>query len=96
MNLSINDSNDPSYTRLELPYRVICRQRYRQAGVLQRKQFVKEIKDHELLQTKALDGVRIHREFCNSNLCPPRIFDKVVLSDSQKSKIEKILANEIA
>ncbi|XP_018570928.1 uncharacterized protein LOC108910707 [Anoplophora glabripennis] len=89
--LTINDSNDPSYTGLVLPYRVICRQRYRRAGVLQRRQFIKEIKDHELLQTQALHGVRIHREFCNANLCAPRIEDMVKLTNQQKRKIEEIL-----
>nr|CAI5844836.1 unnamed protein product [Callosobruchus analis] len=50
------------------PPRVICRQRYRRAGKLQRAQFINEIKEHELLQTRALGGVRIHREFCNAIL----------------------------
>ncbi|CAG9825346.1 unnamed protein product [Phaedon cochleariae] len=92
--LNINDSNDPSYSRLTLPYRVICRQRYRRAGVQQRSQFIKEIKDHELLQTKALDGVRIHREFCNAVIAPPRAEEIIRLTEKQKMKIEEILARK--
>ncbi|XP_023029905.1 uncharacterized protein [Leptinotarsa decemlineata] len=90
--LSLNDSVDPSYSNLVLPYRVVCRQRYRRAGVKQRAQFIKEIKDHELLQTKALDGVRIHREFCNAIIRPPHPDEIIRLTESQKMKIEEILA----
>lgn len=71
-----------------------CRQRYHWAGVKQRKQFIKEIKDHELLQTKALDGVKIHREFCNAIITPPRADEIIKLTEKQKMRIEEIMARE--
>ncbi|XP_030764677.1 uncharacterized protein LOC115888929 [Sitophilus oryzae] len=91
--LTPKDSQDPSYANLkDLPYRVLCRQRYRKAGAKQRAQFVKEIKHHELLQTKALDGVRIHREFCSAIISQPKCEDMITLTREQKIKIEEILA----
>ncbi|XP_028128147.1 uncharacterized protein LOC114324476 [Diabrotica virgifera virgifera] len=90
--LSPKDSYNPSYTNLVLPYRVICRQRYHLAGVKQKAQFIREIRDHELLQSKALDGVRIHREFCNPVLSKPKPNEMIRLTDKQKMKIEEILA----
>ncbi|CAH1960220.1 unnamed protein product [Acanthoscelides obtectus] len=85
------DSNDPSYTNLTLPYRVICRQRYRRAGKLQRAQFINEIKEHELLQARALGGVRIHREFCNAILSMPNLNDLIKLSINENMRLEEIL-----
>ncbi|ENN76132.1 hypothetical protein HUJ04_012171 [Dendroctonus ponderosae] len=62
--LTPRDTQDPSYSQLELPYRVICRQRLRQQAKVMREQFFKELKCMELFQNTALDGVRLHREFC--------------------------------
>ncbi|XP_076270577.1 uncharacterized protein LOC143202725 [Rhynchophorus ferrugineus] len=90
--LTPRDSKDPSYGNLVLPYRVVCRQRYRRAGAIQRAQFIKEIKQHELLQTKALDGVRIHREFCNAIIRQPRPESLIKLTERQKLKLEELLA----
>ncbi|XP_057672289.1 uncharacterized protein LOC130903919 [Diorhabda carinulata] len=92
--IDAKDSIDPSYTNLVLPYRVICRQRYHLAGVKQRAQFIKEIKQHELLQSKALDGVRIHREFCNPILSKPNPNELIKLTRKQKMKLEEILSTK--
>lgn len=53
---------------------------------------MKEIKFLELLQTKALDGVRIHREFSDTVLSKPNRNDMIKLNQDQKRKIEEILS----
>ncbi|XP_050307420.1 uncharacterized protein LOC126744114 [Anthonomus grandis grandis] len=92
--LTPNDSNDPSYTNLKLPYSVICRQRYINAGKKMRAQFIKEIKAHELLRTRALDGVRIHREFCNPIISKIDKKELITLTPKQQERIEYILNND--
>ncbi|ENN79674.1 uncharacterized protein LOC109534596 [Dendroctonus ponderosae] len=87
-----NDTNDPSYTQLKLPYSVVCRQRYRNAAKQQKADFIKEIQAHELLAEKALDGVRIHREFCNPIISPVKESELITLTKEQQERIEKILS----
>ncbi|XP_060518396.1 uncharacterized protein LOC132697121 [Cylas formicarius] len=70
---------------------VICRQRYRTAAAKQRAQFIKEINRHELLQIKALDGVRIHRGFSNPVICQAKPKELVQLTAKQRMRIEDIL-----
>ncbi|XP_066147661.1 uncharacterized protein [Euwallacea fornicatus] len=84
-----SDTNDP--TQLKLPYFVVCRQRLLKAGKQQRTQFIRELKAHELLRARALDGVRIHREFCNPILSSVDPKELIVLTKKQKEKIEKLL-----
>ncbi|EFA03283.1 uncharacterized protein LOC103313175 [Tribolium castaneum] len=89
--LTPNDSKDPSYTNLEVPYRVICRQRYQKAGTQQRLQFLREIRRQEISQSKALSGVRIHRVFLNPVLVPANPVEIVKLTPKQKFKLEQLL-----
>lgn len=84
----------PSYTHLEIEYRVVCRQRYYKEGVKQRRQFIKEIKVHESLQSRALDGVRVHREFCNPVLVPPAESEIITLTRKEMMHLEKILVTK--
>ncbi|CAH1106221.1 unnamed protein product [Psylliodes chrysocephalus] len=94
--LSRSDSIEPSYTNLwTRPYNVICRQRYRNAGTKQRAQFIKEIEDHEILQTHALDGVRIHREFCNVILSEAAPENIIKICEKDRLRIHYILTNDI-
>ncbi|KAJ8947018.1 hypothetical protein NQ314_008703 [Rhamnusium bicolor] len=74
-------------------FRVVCRQRYRREGQKQRAQFIKEIKIHELLQRKALDGAKIHREFCKATR-KPASHEIIKVTRSQLMKIENILKTE--
>lgn len=53
---------------------------------------MKEIRDHELLQTKALDGVKIHREFCNAIITVPRPDEIIKLTEKQKMRLGEIMA----
>ncbi|KAB0797102.1 hypothetical protein PPYR_08096 [Photinus pyralis] len=84
----------PSYTRLKIEYFVVCRQRYYKEGVKQRRQFIKEIKVHESLQSRALDGVRVHREFCNPVLVPPAASEIIKLTPKEIMRLEKILVTK--
>ncbi|KAL1491700.1 hypothetical protein ABEB36_012258 [Hypothenemus hampei] len=86
-----NDTNDPSYSHLTLPYRVICRERYRKAGQQMKAQFIKELNAHQLLRDRALDGVRIHREFANAYINKMKHSEMIILTREQKEKIEKLL-----
>lgn len=71
--------------------RVICRQRYHHDGVKQRLQFIREIKVQEALQSRALDGVRLHREFCNPVICRPIASDIVTLTHDERRRLEIIM-----
>ncbi|CAG9856700.1 unnamed protein product [Phyllotreta striolata] len=94
--LSIRDSMEPSYTKLrDIPYNVVCRQRYRNAGTKQREQFIKEIQVHEILQTHALDGVRIHREFCGVIIVEGAPEDIITLTDKERLRVHMILTTKI-
>ncbi|KAF2881120.1 hypothetical protein ILUMI_25031 [Ignelater luminosus] len=84
----------PSFTDLILPYRVICRQRYHLAGVKQRRQFLKEISVQEALQTRALSGVRVHREFCNPIINPPVPEEIVTLTREERRHLESVLVRK--
>ncbi|KAJ8971691.1 hypothetical protein NQ317_015697 [Molorchus minor] len=75
--------------------RVICRQRYYKSGLQQRRQFIKEVKAHELLQIKALDGVRVHRIFCNTVLSPLEVGEIIKLTIKQEMKIVDILKTNL-
>lgn len=74
--------------------RVICRQRYYLAGVKQRRQFLKEISVQEALQTRALSGVRVHREFCNPVINPPVAEEIVTLTREERRRLEKVLVTK--
>ncbi|KAJ3653832.1 hypothetical protein Zmor_013064 [Zophobas morio] len=89
--LTINDSQDPSYRHLQLPYYVVCRQRYTKAATKQRLQFLKEVRKQEISQSRALSGVRIHREFLNPVITPPKAEDVINLTPKQKFKIQQLL-----
>lgn len=53
---------------------------------------MKEIREHALLQTKALDGVKIHREFSNPIISPPHPSEIIKLTEKQKMRLEEIMA----
>ncbi|CAG9768229.1 unnamed protein product [Ceutorhynchus assimilis] len=89
--LTAKDSIDPSYTRLTLPYTVICRQRYRKACAKQKAQFAEEIKMHAMFRARALDGVRIHREFCNAIISQIHPSEKITLTKKQEKRVRQLL-----
>ncbi|KAK5646641.1 hypothetical protein RI129_005105 [Pyrocoelia pectoralis] len=84
----------PSYTRMALPFFVACRQRYHKDGVKQRRQFIKEIKIEESLESRALDGVRVHREFCNPVIIPPAASEMIKLTRDESMRLEQILVTK--
>ncbi|XP_028031605.1 uncharacterized protein LOC114244086 [Bombyx mandarina] len=92
----------PSYTKLGLAYRVVCRHRYHWAKVAQRKQFMKELHSFEKLQANALDGVRVHREFSQgilSHVIPPRRYMQKLTTDpltpKERMRVEEIISGRI-
>ncbi|KAL4713843.1 hypothetical protein ACJJTC_015497 [Scirpophaga incertulas] len=92
----------PSYTKLGLAYRVVCRHRYHWASVTQRKQFMKELHSFEKLQPNALDGVRVHREFSQgilSHKIPSRRYIQKLtpdpLTSKQRIKVEEIISGRV-
>ncbi|CAG4988897.1 unnamed protein product [Colias eurytheme] len=92
----------PSYTKLGLAYRVVCRHRYHWAKVAQRKQFMKELHSFEKLQSNALDGVRVHREFSQgilSHKIPPRRYINKLTPDpltmKQRMRVEEIISGRV-
>ncbi|KAK9870606.1 hypothetical protein WA026_008168 [Henosepilachna vigintioctopunctata] len=91
--LTPNDSIDPSYTNLTLPYRVICHQRYQKCAREYRKQFIKEIKRQEAMQFRALDGIRIRREFCDPLIEPLPANDRIKLTAKQKFRLDELMRN---
>lgn len=56
-------SKYPSYTQLNLPYHLVCRQRYVKVIKMRRRQCKEDLRTMELMQSKALDGIKIHRVF---------------------------------
>lgn len=89
--LTPNDSRDPSYTNLTLPYRVICRQRYQKCSQKYRNQFISEIKRQEAMQFRALDGIRIRREFCDPLIEPLPPEDTIKLTPKQQYRLDELL-----
>lgn len=70
---------------------VICRQRYSRNVVKQRAQFIKEIKQHELTQSFALHGVRLHRIFTNP-ICKPISDEQIVkLTPKEQMRLDQLL-----
>lgn len=70
---------------------MICRRRYERAGKEQRRQFLREVATQEALQAKALDGVRIYREFCNPVLRIARPKELVKLTPKEEARLRQIL-----
>ncbi|CAG4950413.1 unnamed protein product [Parnassius apollo] len=92
----------PSYTKLGLAYRVVCRHRYHWAKVAQHKQFMKELLSFERLQPNALDGVRVHREFSQgilSHKIPSRRYMQKLtpdpLTSHQRMRVEEIISGRV-
>ncbi|CAK1544403.1 unnamed protein product [Leptosia nina] len=92
----------PSYSKLGVAYRVICRHRYHWAKVAQRKQFMSELHSFEKLQLNALGGVRVHREFSQgilSHKIPPRRYIQKLSPDplnlKQRMRIEEIISGRV-
>lgn len=52
---------------------------------------MKEIRKQEISQSKALSGVRIHREFLNPVLVPTRPDEIIKLTPKQQFKLEQLL-----
>ncbi|CAB3239611.1 unnamed protein product [Arctia plantaginis] len=89
----------PPYPKLGLAYVVVCRHRYHWAKVAQRKQFMRELHSFEKIQSNALDGVRVHREFSQgilSHTIPPRRYIQKMtpdpLSSKQRMRVEAIIS----
>ncbi|GJQ73492.1 hypothetical protein Trydic_g3812, partial [Trypoxylus dichotomus] len=70
---------------------VICRQRYWRACKEQRRQFISEVATQELLQLKALDGVRVHREFCQYIFSKPSSNEKITLTPAEERRLHHLL-----
>ncbi|CAH0557716.1 unnamed protein product [Brassicogethes aeneus] len=87
----LNLSNDPSFSDLKLPYRVICSRRTIKTKQMQVRQFTKELGLHEILQSQALDGVRLHREFSNPILEYPHASELITMTPAEKRQLEEIL-----
>ncbi|KAI5634025.1 hypothetical protein NE865_13275 [Phthorimaea operculella] len=92
----------PSYTKLCLDYRVVCRHRYHWSKVFQHRQFKRELRSFEKLQSNALDGVRVHREFSQGILShkipPPRYQNKLTkdpLTSHERMRLEDIISGKV-
>ncbi|KAJ8735266.1 hypothetical protein PYW07_006886 [Mythimna separata] len=92
----------PAYSKLALAYRVVCRHRYHYAKAAQRKQFMMELHSFEKLQSNALDGVRVHREFSQgilSHTIPPRRYMQKLtpdpLNSKQRMRVEEIISGRV-
>ncbi|KAF5293082.1 hypothetical protein FQA39_LY13692 [Lamprigera yunnana] len=81
----------PSYSNLGVLYFVASRQRYTLAGIKHRRQFINEVKIHENLQYRALDGVRVHREFCNPILKPIDPSEVIKFTIKEERRLNEIL-----
>ncbi|XP_077295444.1 uncharacterized protein LOC143917737 [Arctopsyche grandis] len=58
----------PSYTNIEIRYDTECLHRYWRSIAGYNRQFMKELLLIERMQNKALEGVKVHREFTQSVL----------------------------
>lgn len=81
---------------------MVCRHRYHKAKVAQRKQFMSELHSFERLQSNAVDGVRVHREFSQgilSHTIPSRRYMQKLTPDPLNSKermrVEEIISGRV-
>lgn len=70
---------------------MICRERYQKAGAKQRRQFLSEIRMQEISQSRALNGVRIHRVFINPVITPAKPSEIIKLTPKQQFKLKQLL-----
>lgn len=70
----------------------MCRQRLHYKAQEMRNQFCKELKKFEMLQNKALDGVRIHRIFQDPYVRIPKK-DVIRLTTKQQERLNRILSS---
>ncbi|VVD02506.1 unnamed protein product [Leptidea sinapis] len=89
----------PELARSDVSVYPMCRHRYHWAKVAQHKQFLKELHSFERLQSNALDGVRVHREFSQgilSHKIPPRRYIQKLtpdpLNSHQRMRVEEIIS----
>ncbi|GLV38894.1 uncharacterized protein CBL_05893 [Carabus blaptoides fortunei] len=80
----------PSYTRLVIPYCVICRQRYARNSRKYKAFFEKQHEKIERLQPHALDAVRFHRLFCDDFKGLPEV---IKMTQKQKKRLQYLLEN---
>ncbi|XP_055612413.1 uncharacterized protein LOC129758806 [Uranotaenia lowii] len=99
-NLSKASSTYPSYSRFQLTYPVVCRQRYHRDKLRYNKQFQYELKMLELMQNSAYDSMRFHRHVAITTLWPPLhtkkeidfVLDKFFrLPDKQQRRLHEIM-----
>ncbi|PSN32522.1 hypothetical protein C0J52_25150 [Blattella germanica] len=84
----------PSYTQLRLPYPVVCRHRYVKTKDLIEKQFFKELATTEMIQSRALDGVRVHRIFSEGFRLPkPRNMPNP-FTPNERRRVDKLMEDE--
>ncbi|CAG9768852.1 unnamed protein product [Ceutorhynchus assimilis] len=89
--LSPRDSIHPSYSNLQLPYRIVCRHRLHASKNHMKKEIHRELRHIELDQSKALDGVRIHRIFSDNEIQVNKE-EILELTSKQKRRLEELLA----
>ncbi|XP_058466809.1 uncharacterized protein LOC131439600 [Malaya genurostris] len=68
---SVDTVIHPSYSKFQVTYPVVCRQRYHRDKVRYDKMFKHELKMLELMQNSAYDSMRFHRHMAITTLWPP-------------------------
>ncbi|XP_058832389.1 uncharacterized protein LOC131690541 [Topomyia yanbarensis] len=103
-NASIDTVMHPSYSNFQVPYPVICRQRYHWDKLRYDKQFEYELKMLELMQNSAYDSMRFHRHVAITTLWPPLHTRKEIefvlnnffrLPDKQTRRLKKIMNSSV-
>ncbi|XP_049822087.1 uncharacterized protein LOC109594129 isoform X2 [Aethina tumida] len=79
-------SREPSYSKLTIPYHVICAERIREQRRKQKIDFERELELHQMLRSRAREGVRIHRQFVNPLMekIDPKDLIKVTLAERKQ------------
>ncbi|XP_053688953.1 uncharacterized protein LOC128738114 [Sabethes cyaneus] len=98
------DSEYPSYSKFQVSYPVVCRQRYHKDKLRYDKQFEYELKMLELMQNSAYDSMRFHRHMAITTLWPPLhtrkeieyVLDKFFrLPDRQTRRLHEIMSSPV-
>ncbi|XP_055533972.1 uncharacterized protein LOC129723659 [Wyeomyia smithii] len=98
------DSEYPSYSKFQVSYSVVCRQRYHKNKLRYDKQFEHELKMLELMQNSAYDSMRFHRHMAITTLWPPLhtrkeieyVLDKFFrLPDKQTRRLHEIMNSPV-
>ncbi|XP_063696999.1 uncharacterized protein LOC134828001 [Culicoides brevitarsis] len=94
----------PFYEKYQMPYFMVCRQRYQDSKKKYDEQFLYELKMQEAMQPSAYDAMRFHRHFIITTLWPPLHTRKEIdmtlkmydLDPKQKKRLRELMDEKLA